>query len=202
MTTLNKPPNLTFTPEPTTLKRWTVEDYHRMSELGMIHADERTELIAGQVLFMAAKGTPHVMALRLLAIALDAFLADLPFFVSTQDPIQLDDFSEPEPDCAIVRGTILDYVDRHPCPSDIALVVEVADSTLKYDTEVKDKLYAQSGITDYWVLDLKNRQLHVFRNPTPTGYTSHLILTEPNQITPIAFPNITLNLTDILPPAT
>jgi Uma2 family endonuclease len=81
-------------------------------------------------------------------------------------------------------------------------VVEVADSTLKYDTEVKDKLYAQSGITDYWVLDLKNRQLHVFRNPTPTGYTSHLILTEPNQITLIAFPNTTLHLTDILPPIT
>jgi Uma2 family endonuclease len=202
MTTLNKSPNLTFTPEPTALKRWTVEDYHRMGELGMIHADERTELIAGQVLFMAAKGTPHVTALRLLAIALDALLADLAFFVSTQDPIQLDDFSEPEPDCAIVRGTILDYADQHPCPSDIALVVEVADSTLKYDTEVKDKLYAQSGITDYWVLDLKNRQLHVFRNPTPTGYTSHLILTEPNQITPIAFPHITLNLTDILLPAT
>jgi Uma2 family endonuclease len=201
MTTLNKTPNLTFTPEPTALKRWTVEDYHRMGELGMIHADERTELIAGQVLFMAAKGTPHVTALRLLAIALDALLADLAFFASTQDPIQLDDFSEPEPDCGIVRGTILDYADRHPCPGDIALVVEVADSTLKYDTEVKDKLYAQSGVTDYWVLDLKNRQLHVFRNPTPTGYTSHLILTEPNQITPIAFPHITLNLTDILPPA-
>jgi Uma2 family endonuclease len=200
MTTLNKPPTLTFTPEPTALKRWTVEDYHRMGELGMIHADERTELIAGQVLFMAAKGTPHVLALRLLSITLDALLAHQAFFVSTQDPIQLDDFSEPEPDCAIVRGTALDYADRHPGPNDIALVVEVADSTLKYDTEVKDKLYAQSGIADYWVLDLKNRQLHIFRNPTPTGYTSHLILAEPNQITPIDFPQITLNLTDILPP--
>jgi Uma2 family endonuclease len=200
MAVLNPIQNLTL--EPNALRRWTVEDYHRMGEFGILHADERTELIAGQVLFMAAKGTPHVTALRLLAIALDALLADLAFFASTQDPIQLDGFSEPEPDCAIVRGTILDYADRHPCPSDIAFVVEVADSTLKYDTEVKDKLYAQSGITDYWVLDLKNRQLHVFRNPTPTGYTSHLILTEPNQITPIAFPNITLNLTDILPPAT
>jgi Uma2 family endonuclease len=101
-----------------------------------------------------------------------------------------------------VRGTILDYADRHPCPSDIALVLEVADVTLKYDTKVKDKLYAQSDIADYWVLDFKNRQLHVFRNPTATGYTSHLILTEPNQVMPIAFPNITLTLTDILQPAT
>jgi Uma2 family endonuclease len=200
MTTLNKPPNLTINPEQMALKRWTVEDYHRMGELGMIHPDERTELIGGQVVFMAAKGTPHVLALRLLATSLDVLLAQQPVFVSTQDPIQLDDFSEPEPDCVIVRGAVLDYADRHPAPSNIALVVEVADSTLKYDTEVKDKIYARSGIPDYWVLDLKNRQLHIFRNPTPTGYTSHLILTEPNQITPLAFPQIALVLTNILPP--
>ena len=78
-------------------------------------------------------------------------------------------------------------------------MVEVA-STLKQDCEIKDKLYAQAGITEYWVLDLKNRQLHIFRNPTLTGYTSHLILTEPNQASPLAFPSFTLTLTSILPP--
>jgi Uma2 family endonuclease len=202
MMTLNKPLNLVFTPEPKAPKLWNVENYHRMGEFGMIRPDERTELISGQVLLMTPKGPSHVCSLRLLALALDALLVNQPFFVSTQDPIQLDDFSEPEPDCAIVRGTALDYGDRHPDSTDIALVVEVADSTLKYDVEVKDKLYAQSGITDYWVVDLKSRELHVFRNPMPTGYTSHLILTEPNQIRPIAFPQITLALTDILPPAT
>jgi Uma2 family endonuclease len=202
MMTLNKPPNLVFTLEPKALKLWTVENYHRMGEFWVIRPDERTELIGGQVLLMPPRGAPHVGALLLLVLALNAQLVNQPFFVSTQDPIQLDDFSEPEPDCAIVRDTTLDYGDRHPDSTDIALVVEVADSTLKYDVEVKDKLYAQSGITDYWVVDLKNRQLHVFRNPTATGYTSHLILTEPNQITPIAFPQITLALTDILPPAT
>jgi Uma2 family endonuclease len=186
--------------EPNTLKRWTVQDYHRMSELGILDPTERTELIAGQILCMAAKGTPHVLALRLLSTTLDALLVNQPFFVSTQDPIQLDDFSEPEPDLAIVQGTVLDYADHHPRPSEIALIVEVADSTLRQDCEIKDKLYAQAGITDYWVLDLKNRQLHIFRNPTPTGYTSHLILTEPNQITPLAFPHITLTLIDMLPP--
>jgi Uma2 family endonuclease len=96
--------------------------------------------------------------------------------------IHLDDWSEPEPDLAIKRGTVLDYGDRHPGPGDIELVVEVADSTFKQDCEIKDKLYAQAGIAEYWVLDLKNRQLQVFRNPTPTGYTSHLTLTEPHKI--------------------
>ncbi len=171
-----------------------------MSELGILDANQQTELIAGQITLMAAKGTPHVTTLRLLATALDVLLADQPVFVSTQDPIQLDDFSEPEPDLAIVKGTVLDYAERHPGSCDVYLVVEVADSTLKQDCEIKDKLYAQAGITEYWVLDTKNRQLHIFRCPTPTGYTSHLILSEPNQTSLLAFPNLTLSLTSIFPP--
>ena len=183
------------------LKHWTAAEYHRMSELGILKANERTELIAGQILSMAAKGTPHVTTLRLLAVALDTLLGvpfnDQSFFVSTQDPIQLDDFSEPEPDLTIVRGKILDFIDRHPGPSDIVLVIEVADSTLKYDCEVKDKLYAKAGIEDYWVVDVKKRQLNIFRNPTPGGYTSHLILSQADSIAPLAFPDRNLSLTDI-----
>lgn len=198
MKTLSYTPTLTFTPEPTALKYWTVKEYRQMGELGILNSDDRTELIEGQILVMAAKETPHVLGLRLLAVALDSVLENQPFFVSTQDPIQLNDFSEPEPDLAIVRGTALDYADRHPNAQDLALVVEVADSTLKYDCEVKDKLYAQSGIEDYWVLDVKNRKLHIFRSPTPTGYTSHLILTPPNSIAPLAFPDRSVSLLDVL----
>jgi Uma2 family endonuclease len=178
----------------------TVADYHRMSELGILNSAERTELIAGQILIMIAKGVPHVTALRLLSHGFDELLANKPVFVITQDPIQLNDFSEPEPDLVIVEGNMLTYSDRHPQPSDIQLIVEVADSTLKYDTEIKDKLYAQSGISDYWVLDLKNRKLHVFRIPTSTGYSSHLILSEPNQVSPLNMSDIKLDLTAILPP--
>lgn len=198
MTSLTAPPTLTL--EPNRLKRLTVQDYHRMSELGILDPGERTELITGQIVLMTSKGTPHVLTLRLLAIALDRLLSQQPVFVSTQDPIYLDNYSEPEPDLTIVRGTVLDYADRHPRPNDIHLLVEVADSTLKQDCEIKDKLYAQADIADYWVVDLKNRQFHIFRNPTPTGYTSHLILSEPSEISPLAFPHITLSLTAILPP--
>lgn len=186
--------------EPTTIRRWSVSEYHRMNELGILTTDERTELLAGHITLMAAKGTPHVTALRLLTRLFDSSFADQNAFVSTQDPIQLDDFSEPEPDLAIVQGNILDYTDHHPFPGQVYLVVEVADSTLKQDCEVKDKLYAQAGITEYWVLDLPNRQLHVFRSPSVQGYTCHLILREPNQVSPLAFPGLILNLTDILPP--
>ena len=79
-------------------------------------------------------------------------------------------------------------------------MVELADSTLSEDCYIKDKLYAQAKIADYWVVDLKNRQLHVFRDPTPTGYTSHLILTEPHQVSPLGFPELTVTLASILPP--
>jgi Uma2 family endonuclease len=183
-----------------TLKRWTLQDYSRMSEMGLIDAGERTELIDGQILLMVAKGTPHVLALRLLSSALSDLLLGQAVFVSTQDPIELDNFSQPEPDLAIVYGTVLDYADRHPRSTDLVLVVEVADATLKTDCEMKDRLYARAGIADYWVLDLRNRQLHVFRNPTPTGYTSHLILNESNQIAPLLFPAINLEISAILPP--
>jgi Uma2 family endonuclease len=200
MTFLTTPPALAFLAlEPTRLKRLTVHDYRRMSELGILNPDERTELIAGQIVLMVAKGTPHVTSLHLLANALRDQLGHAAL-VRTQDPIQLDDYSEPEPDLVIVRGTVPEYAAHHPRPSEIYLIVEVADSTLKQDCEIKDKLYAQAGIDDYWVIDLKNRQLHIFRNPSPTGYTSHLILTEPNQLSPLAFPDLALSLSAILPP--
>lgn len=197
MTLSNPPTPLTL--EPTSLKRWTVRDYHQMSEIGLLDPHERTELIAGQITLMAAKGTLHVTSLYLLINTMRDKLGNS-VLIRTQDPIQLDDLSEPEPDLAIVRGTVLDYADRHPRSSDVYLIVEVADRTLKYDCETKDQLYALAGILDYWVLDVKNRQLHIFRDPTPTGYTSHLILTEPNQATPLAFSDCEIILTSILPP--
>ncbi|WP_310427917.1 Uma2 family endonuclease [Chamaesiphon sp. VAR_48_metabat_135_sub] len=181
------------------LKYWTVQDYYRMSELGILDPNERTELIDGQIIIMTAKGTPHVTTLQLLATNLQDQLGKSAL-IRTQDPIRLDNFSEPEPDLAIVKGTILDYNEHHPVPNDIDLIIEVADSTLKQDCEVKDKLYARSSIAEYWVVDIKNRQVHIFRDPTPTGYTSQLILTETHSISPLAFPNLSLSIASILPP--
>ena len=191
-------PQTVITIEPKNLKRWTVKDYHRISELGLL-VDERTELIDGQITLMAAKGTPHVTSLHLLANILRDRLGNSAL-VRTQDPIHLDDSSEPEPDLAIAQGTILDYTAQHPSPEQIYLIVEVADSTLKQDCEIKDKLYAKAGIADYWVLAPQKRQLHIFRKPTSTGYTEHLILSEPSQASLLSFPDFAIALTSILPP--
>ena len=106
------------------LKVWTVQDYHRMSELEILDPNERTELISGQIIYMVAKGTPHVITLQLLASTLFDQLGRTAL-IRTQDPISLDNSSEPETDLVIVRGNILDYADRHPQPADIYLVIEV-----------------------------------------------------------------------------
>ncbi len=185
---------------PANLKYWTVQEYHRMSDLGILDPSQRTELIAGQIVLMTSKGTPHVITLQLLATNIQAQLGTTAL-IRTQDPIRLDNFSEPEPDLAIVKGSILDYAQAHPGAEDIYLVIEVADSTLKQDCEVKDKLYARSSIVEYWVIDIKNRQVQIFRDPTPTGYSSQLILTETHSVSPLAFPEISVAIESILPPA-
>jgi Uma2 family endonuclease len=181
MTTLSVLSNLSFTPSPSAVKHWTVEEYHRMGELGLFQSGERTELIAGQILLMSPKGALHVTALQLLGTILETEL-DGSALIRTQ--------------C----GGVLDYADRHPQPQEIYLVVEVADLTLKYDCDTKDKIYAKTEIVEYWVLDVKGRQLHIFRDPSPIGYTSHTILRELANASPVAFPATSISIQSMLSP--
>jgi len=186
------------TEAPFTVRLWTVQEYHQMAEAGIFHPEERVELIAGQIIRMSAKGTAHTAAVRRTAKILRNLLANQAE-VYTQDPIQLDDFSEPEPDIAVVRIDPLDYADHHPTPSEVYLIIEVADSSFKYVRQTKGKAYAKSGIADYWVLDVNERQLHVFREPTPEGYQSEVILSEEASLSPLQFPTLVIALQDMLP---
>jgi Uma2 family endonuclease len=102
---------------------------------------------------------------------------------------RLDDYSEPEPDIAVVRVNAQDYEDHHPTSEDIYLLIEVADTTLKRDLEIKAPTYARSGVLEYWVLDIQARQLYVFRSPTVNGYEQEAVLSEGDTISPIAFPD-------------
>jgi Uma2 family endonuclease len=92
------------------------------------------------------------------------------------------------------------YINRHSQPDDIYLIVESTTSTIKYDCEVKDKIYPKANITDYWVIDIPHKQVHILGDPTPTSYTSHLILAEPQTVSPLALPGIELWIGSILPP--
>jgi Uma2 family endonuclease len=187
------------TETPFTLRLWTVEDYHQMAAAGIFHPEERVELIAGQIIRMSAKGTAHTAAVRRTANVLRNLLFNQAE-VYTQDPIQLNDFSEPEPDVAVVRLDPLDYADHHPTPSEVYLIIEVADSSFKYDRETKAKVYAKSGIADYWVLDVIDRKLHVFREPTQEGYQTEVIFSEEARVSPLQFPDVAITLQDMLPP--
>ncbi|MFO5476732.1 MAG: Uma2 family endonuclease, partial [Dolichospermum sp.] len=104
----------------------------------------------------------------------------------------------PEPDIAVVKTNVLDYEDHHPQPSEVFLVIEIADSSLKYDREVKTLAYAKSGIIDYWVLDINGRKLYVYRLPNPEGYQSESILGENLTISPLAFPECKIKIRDFL----
>ena len=182
------------------LRRWTVEEYHRMAEVGILQPDEQVELIAGQIIRkMSPQGSSHAAAIRRADRLFSKSLGEK-IFIQKQLPIILNDFSEPEPDLALVKADPLDYDDHHPTAKDVYLILEIADSTLKSDLEVKGKDYAKSGIEDYWVLDLHNRQLYVYREPTESGYQSEVILGEKDSIAPKQFPDCVIRVADLLRP--
>lgn len=181
------------------LRLWTVEEYHRMAAAGIFAVDERVELLEGKIIWMIAKGTAHRSAVGRTDYLLKNRLANLAW-VSIQDPIKLNEMSEPEPDIAVVKVDPLDYADHHPTPPEVYLIIEVADRSLKIDCDTKAKAYSQAGITDYWVLDVNSRQLHVFREPTQLGYESAGILPEDATISPLAFPDLQILVLEMLPP--
>lgn len=180
------------------LRPLSVSDYHRMAEAGIFHPDEQIELLDGQLRRMAAKGTAHRAGTQRTRRLLEQRLGSQAQ-VCVQDPVQLNDNSEPEPDIAVVVPDPFDYVAHHPRPQDVLLLVEVSDWTIRYDTGEKAVAYSRSQIPDYWVLDVNQRQLHVFREPAEQGYQQHLILESADGIAPLAFPACHLNVSEMLP---
>ncbi|MBO1069146.1 MAG: Uma2 family endonuclease [Dolichospermum sp. DEX189] len=181
------------------LRLWTVEEYHRMNEAGIFVPDERVELLEGRIIWMIAKGTAHRSAVGRIDRLLQDCLKNRAL-ICVQDPVKLNDRSEPEPDISVVKIDPLDYADHHPIPSEVYLIIEVADSSLKLDCETKAKAYALAGIKDYWVLDVVKRELHIFRNPTQTGYENQVIIGEDETVSPLEFPDLQIRLSDMLPP--
>ncbi|MCC5663011.1 Uma2 family endonuclease [Nostoc sp. CHAB 5784] len=189
----------------TKVRLWNVDEYHRMLETGIITEDERVELINGQVIPMSAKNPPHA-ATTLCASDYfkrwrsppQASLAEVAL-VRVQDPIQLSQYSEPEPDIAVVRIDARKYINHHPAPNEIFLLIEVADTTLDTDCKQKAPLYANAGIADYWILDVNQRQVFVFCEPLLEGYNQQLILQEDATLSLIAFPEIKIHISQLFP---
>ena len=145
---------------------FTVEDYHRMGEAGILSADERTELIEGVVVTMSAIGASHFVAVLRLDQLLRAAVGGRAV-VSVQGPVQFPPRSELQPDLALLHPPVNRYEDALPGPADVFLLVEVSDSTLARDRDVKGPLYARHGIPEYWLVDLNAQTVLVHRDPLP-----------------------------------
>lgn len=181
------------------LYRWTPEQYHRLIEAGFFD-DGRVELLEGLVWDMASQLTLHTTGVRLTQLALeDAFQGT--FEVRVQMSITLPDGTEPEPDVAVAPGTPLNYLEHHPGPEELLLVTEVSDSTLVKDRGPKLVSYAQAFIAEYWIVNLVNRQLEVYRQPSPAGiYTDFKVYLPGESIAPLNAPGKTVAVADLLPP--
>ena len=167
-----------------------------MAEVGILGEDSRTELIDGQIVEKMPQGKAHVLAIKLTYRALlVAFGAD--FDLSMQMPLPLGQEGEPEPDILVLRGDPRDYGSRDPDPAkDVALVVEVSDSSLLYDRRTKAALYASHGVPEYWIVDLRHRTVEVRRHPADGVYAETFVLREND---PIGVEGKTLVVSDILP---
>ncbi|MBD1908062.1 Uma2 family endonuclease [Trichocoleus sp. FACHB-6] len=134
-----------------------------MIRLGILSDDDPVELLDGWLVYKMPKNPPHRATTKLTRNALEAVIPE-GWYVDTQEPITLTD-SEPEPDVVVVRGNTRDYLDRHPGAADIALIIEVADSTLERDRTSKQRLYARAGIPIYWIINLPEKQIEVYTEP-------------------------------------
>lgn len=149
--------------------RFSVTDYHRMGETGILGPDLRTELIDGEIVEMPPIGHPHAGTVNLLTNLLKEAVG--PHAVlAVQNPVWLNDHSEPLPDIALLRPRPDYYRNGHPGPTDVLLLVEVADSSLAYDREIKLPRYARAGIPEVWLVDLAGHRLAIHRQPSEAGY--------------------------------
>jgi len=182
-------------------RRWTRAEYYRLGEAGFFE-DERVELLDGEIWTLPPQKTPHFSAVEASAEVLIALFGE-GYTVRRQGPMTLDDGTEPEPDVLIVPGSRRDYEDHHPTPPEVCLLVEVSDSTLAKDRGKKANDYARAGIVEYWIVNLVDRQLEVFRDPAvlPTGYGYKLrrVLLEADTIAPLSAPGRSVTVADLLP---
>jgi Uma2 family endonuclease len=177
--------------------RWTVEEYEELGRAGLFQDDKRVELLQGEIIVMSPIGYRHATAVRLLNNFLARRARDR-YEVDPQNPFNLDEDSQPQPDLSLIDPSVSTQR-RHPAPADIFLIIEVSDSSVRYDREDKGPAYASRGIREYWLLNLESDVLEVFREPTGTTYAESRVLGPDATIAPLAFPDLALRVGDFLP---
>ena len=181
------------------VRRWrfTVDDFYRMGEVGILPPEARVELIDGEVIKMAPIGSHHNGSV----VGLDEILHEglgRRVTISTQGPLQLDRHWNPQPDVLVLKRRDDFYRNANPTAADVLLLIEVSDATLAYDRDTKGPRYAQAGIVEYWIVDLSGDRLLVHRDPRDGVYQSVQILTREDTVQPLTFPELTIAVADIL----
>jgi Uma2 family endonuclease len=174
-----------------TLAKWSLDDYHRMIEAGVL-SDRHLELLKGDIVNMPPEGIPHAYFSATASEYLMRLLSDRALIRSAK-PITLPNDSEPEPDIAIVQRLGLEFLKHHPYPQNIFWLIEYSDSTLDKDLGIKAKIYAESGILEYWVVNLRKRQVVIFRDPEDGDYLSKFTMVA-GIINPLAFADINVSI--------
>ncbi|MBI2403524.1 MAG: Uma2 family endonuclease [Gemmatimonadetes bacterium] len=182
---------------PLTRHRFTVDEYQRMGAAGVFREDDRVELIDGQVVQMTPIGPEHGGCVKDLA-RLFYLAAGDQVILGIQDPLVLGPYAAPQPDIAVLRPRREGYRTAHPGPADVLLVIEVADTSVRYDRQTKIPLYAAAGIPEAWLVDLPARRIRVYREPGPDGYNSVRTFGPGDTLTPLHLPTVTLRVNDIL----
>jgi Uma2 family endonuclease len=179
--------------------RFTVAEYHRMAEVGILDEDSRVELIRGQIVDMAPIGAPHLGMVNRLNRLLAGVLAGRGI-LSVQNPVRLDDGSEPEPDVVVLRPRADDYATATPCPPDVLLLIEVADTSLDDDRAIKVPLYAENGITECWIVNLLDQVIEVYRQPRNGRYANIRPIGRGETLDIALLPGVALPVADLFPP--
>jgi Uma2 family endonuclease len=184
-------------------RQWTRAEYDRLIELGVFRPGDPVELLGGELVVAEPQSGPHYTAIYLAEDALRAAFGP-GWVIRTQAPIALDDHSEPEPDVAVAQGTPREYAGEHPARP--VLVVEVALASVALDRDHKGSLYARAQLEDYWIVNLVDRVLEVYRQPMRDSasvfgwrYGSRQRLSAESSITPLAAPGVSVRVSDLLP---
>lgn len=176
---------------------FTIEQYHRMIETGIIQEGDRVELIRGEIVEMASIGTRHAAGVNRLNQLFFKKFGDQ-VLVAVQNPVEVNEYSEPQPDIAVLRPREDFYASAHPTPDDVFLLIEVSDSTIRYDRTVKIPLYAEDNIAEAWIVDVNAELIEVYRQPSATGYRSLQTFMRGQTIELLAFPSVSITVDELL----
>ena len=191
------PAETQYSPE---TRKFSVEEYYRMAEVGILHPDERVELIDGAIIVMAPMGNPHATAVRRLERVWHNAAGNA-VTVSGQCPIRLGEYADLEPDVAILRYREDDYYGKPPSAEDVLLAIEVSDSTLDYDRGTKADIYARFDVPETWIMNLPGDCIEGFSEPGLDGYAKHTVYRRGDKISPVSLPDVEFAVDDLLPPA-